>query len=147
MGVRVALTSEVLKKPGQLRCVQSGVRSVCAASVSAGRCVQGPSKPIPTSCATADHRLGARHAFWTAAADTGSVPSGRLRLYRSSQHLIVGTILFYGATWFASVEARKKYFGTEQETLTKYDLLKIQLYVGPMSRLTLPRNKSFEYLK
>merc|ERR1711955_183361 len=66
--VRVALTSDVLKKPGQLRCVQ------------------GPSKPIPTSCATADHRLGARHAFWTAAADTGSVPSGRPRLYRSSQH-------------------------------------------------------------
>merc|ERR1712189_11920 len=85
MGVRVALTSEVLKKPGQLRCVQSGVRSVCAASVSAGRCVQGPSKPIPTSCATADHRLGARHAFWTAAADTGSVPSGRRGLYRTSQ--------------------------------------------------------------
>merc|ERR1712026_181001 len=28
----------------------------------------------------------------------------------------------------------------------KYDLLKIQLHVGPMSRLTLPRNKSFQYL-
>merc|ERR1712180_438622 len=66
--VRVALTSEVLRKPGQLRCVQS------------------PSKPIPTSCATADHRLGARHAFWTVAADTGSGPPGHLCLYRSSQH-------------------------------------------------------------
>merc|ERR1711955_13150 len=99
-------TSEALKKPGQLRCVQSGVRSVCA-----GRCVQGPSKPIPTSCATADHRLGARHAFWTAAADTGSVPSGRLRLYRSSQRAkTVGIIFFYGATWFTSVEAGKKFF-------------------------------------
>merc|ERR1711868_96760 len=127
--VRVALTSEVLKKPGQLRCVQS------------------PSKPIPTSCATADHRLGARHAFWTAAADTGSVPSGRPRLYRSSQRARQSASFF-------STEQRgshrwkpgRSFFSTEQETKIKYDLLKIQLHVGPMSRLTLPRNKSFEYL-
>merc|ERR1712117_612506 len=115
----------VLKKPGQLRCVQSGVRSV-----SAGRCVQGPSKSIPTSCATADHRLGARHAFWTAAADTGSVPSGRLRLYRSSQRARQSASFF-------STEQRgshrwkpgRSFFSTEQETEIKYDLLKIQLHV------------------
>merc|ERR1712117_804968 len=112
--VRVALTSEVLKKPGQLRCVQ------------------GPSKPIPTSCATADHRLGARHAFWTAAADTGSVPSGRLRLYRSSQRARQSASFF-------TTEQRgshrwkpgRSFFSTEQETKIKYDLLKIQLHVDP----------------
>merc|ERR1712189_143405 len=112
--VREALTSKELKKPGQ------------------GRCVQGPSNPIPTSCATADHRLGARHAFWTAAADTGSVPSGRLRLYRSSQRARQSASFF-------STEQRgshrwkpgRSFFSTEQETKIKYDLLKIQLHVDP----------------
>merc|ERR1712088_7460 len=131
--VRVALTSEVLKKPGQVRCVQSA------------------SKPIPSSCATANHPSWYKTRLLDGGGSGRRVGPHRSRLPSPG----VSASQTVGDNFFLRSNVVRK-DGSHGEVFRTCNRGRIQLRpsdhycsqhpAGPMSAKIYPWNKSFECL-